>query len=254
MCDDSLMGLRFRARFQSKLPFWADFSSLWPPNENHQLRLMKPYRWGRLLVHYLKTFLEILLFETLPSYLFERAISRLLVGRAHLCQPSARVNVSVALLKVLVIAMLLSIAFIDISYVIISLKSTLHLFHWIHLVYLTLLAIKYHLVCGANSHRFSHAQMLSSKLTVIIHGPLGCLLLSVTIPYRERKLIVRLINSLDLWIHVINVVLFRWSLFEGRFIWLMSFSKLQSCLKLCRFAQTFLTTKNLTFYDTFLSS
>jgi hypothetical protein len=32
------------------------------------------------------------------------------------------------------------------------------------------------------------------KLTVIVHGPLGCLLLSVTFPCGERKLIVRLVN------------------------------------------------------------
>jgi hypothetical protein len=34
------------------------------------------------------------------------------------------------------------------------------------------------------------------KLTMIVHGPLGRLLLSVTTPYRERKLIVRLVNFL----------------------------------------------------------
>jgi hypothetical protein len=38
--------------------------------------------------------------------------------------------------------------------------------------------------------------LLSFKLTVIIHGPLGCLLLSVTFPYRERKPIARLVNFL----------------------------------------------------------
>jgi hypothetical protein len=35
-----------------------------------------------------------------------------------------------------------------------------------------------------------------STLTVIVHGPLGCLLLSVTTPCRERKLITRLVNFL----------------------------------------------------------
>jgi hypothetical protein len=34
------------------------------------------------------------------------------------------------------------------------------------------------------------------KLTVIVHGPLGRLLLSVTTPYRERKLITGLVNFL----------------------------------------------------------
>jgi hypothetical protein len=34
------------------------------------------------------------------------------------------------------------------------------------------------------------------KLTVIIHGPLGCLLLSITLPCRERRPIARLVNFL----------------------------------------------------------
>jgi hypothetical protein len=51
----------------------------------------------------------------------------------------------------------------------------------------SLLAIKEHLVCGANSHWFDCAQILSCKLTVIFHGPLGCLLLSVTISLLRKK-------------------------------------------------------------------
>jgi hypothetical protein len=43
-----------------------------------------------------------------------------------------------------------------------------------------LLAIQEHLIYGANSPCFSHTQMISYKLTVIVHGPLGCHLLSVT--------------------------------------------------------------------------
>jgi hypothetical protein len=43
-----------------------------------------------------------------------------------------------------------------------------------------LLAIQEHLICGANSCCFGRAQMLSCKLTVIVSGPLGCPLLSVT--------------------------------------------------------------------------
>jgi hypothetical protein len=46
-----------------------------------------------------------------------------------------------------------------------------------------LLAIQEHLICGANSCCFGRAQMLSCKLTVIVHGPLGHFLLSVTTPY-----------------------------------------------------------------------
>jgi hypothetical protein len=41
--------------------------------------------------------------------------------------------------------------------------------------------------CGANSPCFSHAQMLSCKLTVIVRGPLGYPLLSVINPCRERN-------------------------------------------------------------------
>jgi hypothetical protein len=59
-----------------------------------------------------------------------------------------------------------------------------------------LLAIREHLVCGANSCYFGHVQLLSGKLTVIVHGPLGCLLLSVTTHCQERKPIDRLINFL----------------------------------------------------------
>jgi hypothetical protein len=50
-----------------------------------------------------------------------------------------------------------------------------------------LLAIQEHFVCGANSCHFGHAQILSCKLTVIVHGPLGRPLLSVTNPCRERN-------------------------------------------------------------------
>jgi hypothetical protein len=59
-----------------------------------------------------------------------------------------------------------------------------------------LLAIQEHLVCSANSYCFSHAQMLSCKLTVIVSGPLGRHLLSVTFHCRERKPIARLVNFL----------------------------------------------------------
>jgi hypothetical protein len=60
----------------------------------------------------------------------------------------------------------------------------------------TLLAIMEHLVCGANSRLFDRAQLLSCKLTVIAHTPLGRLLLSVTTPCRERKPISMLVSFL----------------------------------------------------------
>jgi hypothetical protein len=45
-----------------------------------------------------------------------------------------------------------------------------------------LLAIQEHLVCGANSCCFGRAQMLPSKLTVIVSGPLGHHPLSINNP------------------------------------------------------------------------
>jgi hypothetical protein len=78
-----------------------------------------------------------------------------------------------------------------------------------------LLAIKEHLVCGANSRWFNCSQMLSCKLTMIVHGPLGCLLLSVTFPCRERKLIACLVNFLLTSEFVQLKILLGWSLFVG---------------------------------------
>jgi hypothetical protein len=93
--------------------------------------------------------------------------------------------------------MLLSIVFNSLSKVVISLTSTSHLVHWIHLMYLMLrwpssstLTMALTLVDSIMPKSYL------CKPTVIIHGPLGCLLLSVTFPYRERKSIVRLINFL----------------------------------------------------------
>jgi hypothetical protein len=60
----------------------------------------------------------------------------------------------------------------------------------------SLLAIQEHLVCGANSCCFGHAQMLPYKLTMIVHGPLGRPPLSVIDPCWERKPVARLVNFL----------------------------------------------------------
>jgi hypothetical protein len=58
----------------------ADFSSLWTLYENCQLRLTQPHHWGRLLFYCPKNYQTVLLFETLPTYHFERVFSRLVVG------------------------------------------------------------------------------------------------------------------------------------------------------------------------------
>jgi hypothetical protein len=94
-----------------------------------------------------------------------------------------------------VIVVLLSIIFNGLSYVIFALKSILHLVHCIHLVHLTLCWL-------SSSTLFVVLTFVDSitpksylcKLTVIAYGPLGHLLLSVTIPCRESKPIVRLVN------------------------------------------------------------
>jgi hypothetical protein len=51
-----LDGITLLSKILNQIAFLVDFSSLQPPNENRQLRLMKPYHWGRLLVHYPKPF------------------------------------------------------------------------------------------------------------------------------------------------------------------------------------------------------
>jgi hypothetical protein len=79
---------------------------------------------------------------------------------------------------------LLSIISNGLSYVVASLKSILHRVHCIHLVHLMLywlssstLFVALTLVVSVVSKSYL------CKLTVIVHGPLGRLLLSVTIPY-----------------------------------------------------------------------
>jgi hypothetical protein len=98
-------------------------------------------------------------------------------------------------LKVLVMASLLSTVFNGLSYVIASLKSILHLVYCICLLHLTL--------CWLSSSTIFVALTLVvliapksylCKLTMTIYVPLGHLLLSVTIPYRESKPIVSLVN------------------------------------------------------------
>jgi hypothetical protein len=85
------------------------------PYGNRHLCLMRLHRWGRLSDHYAETLQVLLLFETVSIHRFGRAIPRLFVGMAHVCQPGARVNVSIATSKVPVIATLLSIVFISLS-------------------------------------------------------------------------------------------------------------------------------------------
>ncbi len=82
-------------------------------------------------------------------------------------------------------AALLSTVFNGLSNVIASLKSILHLIHFICLLHLTLRWL-------SSSTLFVVLTLVDSivpksylcKLTVIDHGPLGHLLLSVTIPCR----------------------------------------------------------------------
>jgi hypothetical protein len=103
-----LIVITFPGKMLNQIALLANSFSLWPLNENRQLRLMKPHHWGRLLVHYHETLQVTLLFETLPSYRFERAITRLFDGMVRFCQSWARV-------KVPMIVVLLSITFKGLS-------------------------------------------------------------------------------------------------------------------------------------------
>jgi hypothetical protein len=93
------------------------------------------------------------------------------------------VNVSITILKVLVIAVLLSIIFSGISLVVTYSKSTSHLIHWIHLVHLMLFSLSRITLFLALTLVVSVApKCYLCKLTMTIHGPFGRHLLSVTIP------------------------------------------------------------------------
>jgi hypothetical protein len=105
------------------------------------------------------------------------------------------VNVFIATFKVPVMAALLSTIFNGLSLVIASLKSILHLIHCIHLLHLTpcwlssstlFVVLAFVVLVAPNNYL--------CKLIVIVHGPLGRLLLSITIHCRERRLIARLVN------------------------------------------------------------
>jgi hypothetical protein len=85
--------------------------------------------------------------------------------------------------------------FIALLYIVVSFKSTSLFLHWIHLVHLT--------PCWLSSSTLLVAPTLIDSIapksylckpTVIVHGPLGRLLLSITIPCREREPIARLVN------------------------------------------------------------
>jgi hypothetical protein len=82
-------------------------------------------------------------------------------------------------------AALLSTIFNGLSYVIALLKSILHLVHYICLLHLTLYWLSSSTLFMALTLVYSIVpKSYLCKLTVTIHGPLGHLLLSVTIPCR----------------------------------------------------------------------
>jgi hypothetical protein len=167
--------------------------------------------------------------------------SKIAAGIAPFCRPWARLNVSIATVKVNMIATLLSIASYDLSSVVSPLKSILHLIHCIHLLHLTLCWLSCSTLFAVPTLIFSVVpKSYLCKLTMIVHGSLGHLLLSVTIPYRERKPITRLV-TFSWFLSLCNWSCTPWvKLIEGRFAWLICSSKLQSCLKLCWFTQAFL--------------
>jgi hypothetical protein len=68
------------SKILDQIAFLMNFSSLWTLYENRQLHFTQPHHWGRLLFHCPKTYQAILLFETLPTYHFERVFPRLFAG------------------------------------------------------------------------------------------------------------------------------------------------------------------------------
>jgi hypothetical protein len=104
-----------------------------------------------------------------------------------------------------------------------------------------LLAIQEHLACGANSPCSSHAQKLSLEANRDCSWTLR-----MSSPKRHLSLWRKKTDhevgelSLDFWVYAIEDVLHGWILFKGWFSWLMSSSKLKSCLELCQFVQAFL--------------
>jgi hypothetical protein len=167
----------------------ADFSSLWTLFENRQLCLTQPHSWGRLLFHCPKNLLGHPLVQSLANLSFRASLSKVgcrLPIIANL-EPKWRYTDShVAInrfLWPLVGRYLLEVYLTPHS---LNSPCASH----------ALLATQEHLICGANSCCFGRAQILSCKLTVSVSGHLGCLLLSVTIPYWEGEPIARLVNFL----------------------------------------------------------
>jgi hypothetical protein len=151
--------------------------------------VMKPHCWGILVDYYTETFQVVLLFETLSLHHFKQVFPRLFAGNPF--------SPTLSQSEGTVIAVLLSIVVNGLSYVVTSLKSISHLVHLFHLVHL--------MPCWPSSSTMFVALTLIvlvtpksylCELTVIVHGPLGHLLLSVTTPCQERKSIARLVNFL----------------------------------------------------------
>jgi hypothetical protein len=69
-----LVVITLPSKILNQFAFLVDFSSLWTPYENCQLCLTQPHHWERLLFHCPETYQVVLLFETLPTYHFERML------------------------------------------------------------------------------------------------------------------------------------------------------------------------------------
>jgi hypothetical protein len=74
------VGIMLPSKIFNQIAILADFSSLWTPYENRPLRLTQPHRRGRLLFLCPETYQAVLLFETLPTYHFERVFPRLVAS------------------------------------------------------------------------------------------------------------------------------------------------------------------------------
>jgi hypothetical protein len=82
--DGFLMGLRFWARFCTKLLFWRIPPPFHPEWESSTL-LDKTSSLRKIIVSLTETLPDILLLKTLSNYRFERAILMLFAGITHLC-------------------------------------------------------------------------------------------------------------------------------------------------------------------------
>jgi hypothetical protein len=179
---ETSLWLRFWARSWTKLPFWEFLSppELWMRIVNSFLT--KAHLWGIFLGYYPETLRAVLVLDTLPIYCFERVIPRLFAGIVHSCSTLSKsdlwgIQCNFEGIVGSLVAIncfqcpLLDWYVLEAYFTLHSLDSPCAVDLVVHICYL-------------------------GKPPLIIPRPLGRLLLSITIHWRERKLIARLVNFL----------------------------------------------------------